>query len=258
MTAPIAILTDFGLSDPYVGIMKGVIMGIAPGIPIVDVSHGVPPQDLLVAALQLDAAVDYFPPGTLFLVVVDPGVGSERAVVAASIAGKRFVCPDNGVLSAVLERHPAAAIVRVQEPRLQLARPSRTFHGRDLMAPAAAHWQAGVPQGDLGPPQGELLRLPIPAAHTEGDLVVGEGLFADHFGNLVTSIRQQQLPRRGFVLVGPHRLPLVGTYADQPQGSALALVGSTGRLEISVNGGSAVLQLGISAGDAVLVQDLEA
>ena len=249
----IAILSDFGLSDPYVGVMKGVILGLAPDTPVLDLTHGVPPQDVLAGALMLDGAVDYFPPGTIFLCVVDPGVGSERAVLAARLGPWCFVCPDNGLLSAVLERHPLRGAVAATEPTFHLPEPGRTFHGRDIMAPVAAHWARGESMERFGPSLARPLQLPLPRAQDADGRLLGQALYLDRFGNVITSIRREQLRRGDQVQVGELRLELVGTYAEVDPGAPLALVGSTGRLELSLRGGDAARQLGIARGDPVVV-----
>lgn len=252
MPPAIAVLTDFGLRDPYVGIMKGVIAGIAPAVRTIDISHGVPPQDVLVGALWLDGAADWFPRDTIFLAVVDPGVGSARRVVACELDGQHFVCPDNGLLTALLQRRSCGGAVVASERRFHLPGGSSTFHGRDIMAPVAAHLAAGVPLQLLGPPAGELVRLELPRARQALDMIVGEVLYVDHFGNLITSILASELKPDMVVKVGAAQLPLVKTYAELPQGEPLALVGSTGRLEVSVRDGSAAESLEAGVGDAII------
>ncbi len=249
----IAILTDFGVSDPYVGVMKGVILGLAPNVPVLDLSHGVPPQDVLAGALLLDGAVDYFPPDTIFLCVVDPGVGSERAVLAARLGPWRFVCPDNGLLSAVMERYALGVAVAATQPAFHLPGPSRTFHGRDIMAPVAAHWACGETMERFGPTLDRPQRLALPRAREAAGRLLGQALYTDHFGNVITSIRGDQLRAGDRVQVGELALELVGTYAEVAPGAPLALVGSTGRLEISLRGGDAARQLAIGRGDPVVV-----
>ncbi len=253
MPPTLAILTDFGITDPYVGIMKGVVAGIAPGTPVVDITHGVPPQDVLVGSLLLGSAVPWFPDGTIFLVVVDPGVGSSRRVVACRLGPWTFVCPDNGLLSDVLGRNALHGAVVASDQRFHLPNPSHTFHGRDIMAPVAAHLATGVDLEALGPPAGELQVLDIPSPRRELDMLVGEGLYVDHFGNIVTNILGRDLRPGVFVQVAEHRVPLVDTYAEVEPGSFLALVGSTGRLEISLNGGSASALLRAGQGAPVIV-----
>jgi S-adenosylmethionine hydrolase len=258
MPATIAVLTDFGTQDPYVGIMKGVMARIAPDARVVDISHGVPPQDVLVGALWLDSAIDWFPEDTIFLIVVDPGVGSARRVVACEAGGRRFVCPDNGLLSAVEQRLSMERAVVASEARFHLPGGSSTFHGRDIMAPVAAHLASGVALERLGPAAGALERLELPRARRALDMVVGEVLYVDHFGNLITSVMGSELPPGARVEVDGQRLPLARTYAEVEPGQPLALVGSTGRLEISLRDGSAAAALELGVGEAVIITGVEA
>lgn len=252
MPPTIAVLTDFGTQDPYVGIMKGVIARIAPGAVVVDLSHGVPPQDVLVGALWLDGAVDWFPDDTIFLCVVDPGVGSARRIVACDIGGQRFVGPDNGLLSAVRQRRALGCAVVASDSHFHLPGGSSTFHGRDIMSPVAAHLASGVSLDALGPPAGELVQLELPRARSAMDMVVGEVIYVDHFGNLITSILGSELPAAVEIRVGEGSVPRVRTYAEVRPGEPLALVGSTGRLELSVRDGSAAAVLELGPGDAVI------
>jgi S-adenosylmethionine hydrolase len=252
MPPTIALLTDFGTQDPYVGIMKGVIASAAPQARVIDISHGVPPQDVLVGALWLDSALDWFPADTIFLVVVDPGVGSERRVVACEIGTQRFVGPDNGLLSAVLQRRALGRAVATTEARFHREGGSDTFHGRDIMAPVAAWLALGTPLDSLGPPVDSLQRLVIPEARRVEGMTVGEVLYSDHYGNLITSITADQLEPGQRVRIGSHSVPLLRTYAEVEPGGLLALVGSTKRLEISQRDGSAAATLGVGQGEAVI------
>lgn len=236
---PIALLTDFGLADPYVGIMKGVVAGVAPGVPVIDVTHGVPPQDVRVGALFLDAAWPHFPEGTVFVCVVDPGVGTPRRPLVASAAGRLFVGPDNGLLS-LLPR----AIYRELAAPWGLPTRSRTFHGRDLFAPAAARLAAGTDFSKAGPVVDDVVRLSLPEARDGA----GEVLWVDGYGNAVTNLPGAD---HGHVEVAGRTLPIVRAYADVPVGTAVALTGSTGRLEVAVREGSAAAELGIAAGTSV-------
>lgn len=270
MTAPIITLTtDFGTRDPWVGIMKGVILGICPEARLVDLSHDIAPQDVLEGALCLGAAAPFFPPGTIHLAVVDPGVGGARRPLALTVAGRRYVGPDNGLFTFVLE----GAFERAREgPReewsavelaaaeYRLAPVSRTFHGRDIFAPAAAWLAAGVPLERLGPAVGDPVRLPLPSARSRPGEVVGEVIGADRFGNLVTSVRDEDLAKLG----GPGALLVevadravgapVGAYSDATPGQLGALVGSTGRLEIFAREASAQTMLGAGRGAVVRVR----
>jgi hypothetical protein len=266
MNPVITLTTDFGTRDSYVGVMKGVILGICPTAQVVDISHEIPPQNIAAAAFVLRTAVPYFPPGTVHLVVVDPGVGSERQPVAFATPEAVFVGPDNGIFGALWqqarERWSAAAVqaVRLEEPRFRRPDVSATFHGRDIFAPAAAHLAAGVPLQDLGPPLDELLHLPTQQPTWETDTsLVGAVVYIDHFGNCITNITAAHLEQLGApehltATVRTHHLPLAHTYASVSPGEALALVGSSGHLEIAVRDGSASHTLAITPGTAVKVE----
>ena len=249
--AQVVMLTDFGTRDPYVGIMRGVMSRIAPAVRVQDLTHGVPPQQVLVGSLWLAGSLEFFPEGTLFLCVVDPGVGSERRVLASAAGSWLFVAPDNGLLSAVWQRYPAHHTVSVENPAMRLPTVSATFHGRDIMAPAAAYLALGRPIQELGPPLEHPTRLHLPVARRQGDRLVGEVLYVDHFGNAITSLTAKEVQGHDAVWVAGSRLPHVRTYAHVPPGQPLALVGSVGRLEISVNGGSAARSLGLEPGTRV-------
>lgn len=250
----IALLTDFGLDDPYVGIMKGVIAGIAPEANVIDITHGVPPQDVRTGALFLEQASRYFPEGTVFVAVVDPGVGSARAPLALEARGQLFVGPDNGLLSWV---RPRGRAVVLQTANYLGQTISQTFHGRDIFAPAAAHLANGVPLEHLGPSKSDLVDLPWPEPRSEGGGLAGAVIAIDRFGNLITNITA-----RDWDAVHDHQLiagaftalELRTSYAEVPAGSPLAIVGSYGFVEIAVNGGSAHQVLGLAAGDEVLVR----
>jgi hypothetical protein len=238
----IALLTDFGLADPYVGAMKGVIAGIAPGMPVIDVTHGVPPQDVRVGALFLDAAWPWFPPGTVFVCVVDPGVGTRRRPIVVSAADRLFVGPDNGLLSLLPD--PIFRRIDVAGPL-----PSRTFHGRDLFSPIAARLATGaLAFVDVGPLVDDAVRIDIPAPRAETDGWSGEVLYVDGFGNAITNLAGTD---SGSVEVSGERLPVVTAYGDAPPGGLVALTGSTNRLEVAQRDGSAAATLGLRPGATV-------
>lgn len=240
----IALLTDFGYLDPYVGIMKGVIASIAPGVPILDITHGVPPQDVLVAAIHLEAAWRYFPTGTVFVVVVDPEVGGGRRALVATAQGRHFVAPDNGVLTLI----PGALYRRI-DADWGLPEQSRTFHGRDIFAPVAAKLARGAAVDAVGPMVADPVMLAVPYPERG----YGEVLYADHYGNVVTN-----LPGRdsGWVHVMGQVVEVRATYADVEQGEVVALTGSTGRLEIAVRNGSAAEILGLQPGHPVIYEEV--
>ena len=261
MTAPIVTLTtDFGTRDPWVGIMKGVILGIVPTARLVDLSHDIAAQDVLEGALCLEAAAPFFPRSTIHLAVVDPGVGSARRAIAVRAGGQYYVGPDNGLLSlAFVQALAPVTAVELTAAEYRLSPLSRTFHGRDLFAPAAAHLAAGIPLERFGPPITDPVRLVLPVPRREGDLVRGEVLGVDRFGNLVTSLRGEDLSG---VVSSALRVEIgevglgapVSAYADAPPGGLGAIVGSTGRLEIFARDGSAHAMLGQGRGARVVVR----
>lgn len=242
----IALLTDFGLKDHYVGVMKGVMLGICPDATLVDITHDIPPQDIAAAAEELAAARPYFPPRTIFLVVVDPGVGSTRRAIAVECGGQLFVGPDNGVLSAVTRDEEPWRGVELSNPQYWRLEMSRTFEGRDRFAPAAAWLATGVEITALGPPIDHAVRVDVAAPRRDGTTIEGRVRRVDRFGNLVTDIPAADIAGIAHpqVEIGGRLIDrIVHTYADVPAQSLCALVGSTGFLEIAVNGGSAAAAL---------------
>lgn len=256
----ITLTTDFGSTDGYVAQMKGVILGINPEAVLVDVTHSIPPQDILAGARQLDEVVDAFPPGTIHVGVVDPGVGTARSLIGVEAGGMRFVAPNNGMLSLVLQRWARSRAHRLSVPRFRRANISQTFHGRDILAPAAAHWSLGIDLAEFGPclQPGEIVDIPLRKSRQAENAVHGEVVSIDHFGNLTTNISVNELPAADNnsleILIGSKKLPgLHSTYASVPPGEPLALIGSSGKLEIAVNGGSAASVLSSAIGAAVTV-----
>jgi len=255
----VALLTDFGSADHYVGAMKGVLLGICPDATLVDVTHDGQPHDVLAGSLELGATYRFFPGGTIFLAVVDPGVGSTRRAIAMEVGDYRFVAPDNGLLTCVLDGREPDRTVELTEPRFARATVSRTFEGRDRFAPAAGWLAAGVDLAALGNPLSTVVRLAIPAPCVESDTVHGEVMRVDRFGNLVTNIGRGLFDTfRGSsairIEVGTHAIEcLASTYADVEPGAACALFGSTDHLEIACNGESAEQRLGIGRGALVRV-----
>ena len=254
MPPVIALLSDFGVRDHYAGTMKGVMLGICPEAVFVDVSHEVPAHDILHGALQLAAAYRYFPSGTVFLAVVDPGVGSMRRGVAAEAGDYRFVAPDNGLLTAVFQQAPPRRVVELTERRYARPTVSRTFEGRDRFAPAAAWLARGVQVSALGRPLAEYHRLDIPVPVASPDALVGAVLLIDRFGNAVTNIDRRTFER--FAAAGPVAIStagtpiprLVDTYADIASGEVAALFGSTEHLELAAHSASAADALGLQRG----------
>lgn len=254
----VTLTTDFGLSDPYVGMMKGVILGIAPQARIVDLTHGVQPQSVEQADFLLGGCLGYFPPGVIHLVVVDPGVGSERRALA--VAGERalYVAPDNGVLTRAMVLDPPHRIVEVNAEAYRLPQVSETFHGRDVFAPAAAHLAAGVPLEQLGPSVSDPVRLDIspPVQRPDGS-ATGRVCHIDRFGNCVTDIPGNWVRAdcEWRLDIGKRKqIAFQTAYASVRPGCAVAVVGGTGYVEIAVRNGNAARELGIRIGDRALLR----
>jgi S-adenosylmethionine hydrolase len=256
----IALLTDFGTQDHYAGTMKGVMLGICPDATLVDITHDIPPHDVLAGALELAAACKYFPAGTIFVAVVDPGVGSARRGVAVDVGDYRFVAPDNGVLTQVLRETPAKKIVELTERRYARPTVSRTFEGRDRFAPAAAWLAKGTQFPALGRPVTEIHKLDIPLPEALADSISGVVLRVDRFGNLVTNIDRKTVERlvQGSAIAihaDDHRIErLVATYAELPADGVGALFGSTDHLELAAPSSSAAARLRLARGAQVTVK----
>lgn len=257
MSKVISLLTDFGLADGYVGIMHGIILSICPDAQIVDISHGIAAQDVRHAAYVLYISYPYFPKDTVHVVVVDPGVGSERRAIAIRTPVGHFVAPDNGVLSYVLAHEQVLEAVELTNSRYWLPRVSATFHGRDIFSPVGAHLLRGVPVSELGRPVSDLVTFPLPAAERRSDgRLIGHVLHIDRFGNIITDIRQDELPLDGGVEVRIRDCHIRGvrmTYATVPEGERVALISSDGLLEIAVRNGNAARELDVQAGEEVIV-----
>jgi S-adenosylmethionine hydrolase len=257
----IALLSDFGLVDHYVGAMKGAVLTVCPDATLVDVVHELPAHDVEAGALALDASYRHFPAGTVFLAVVDPGVGTERRPVALGAGRWLFVGPDNGLFTLVLETHPHARVHLLANPMLYRLPVSPVFHGRDLFAPTAGHLARGLPLEEVGPRVEDPVRLAARRATRTGAGLEGTILRADRFGNLVTSVAETDLEAlagpdlgRLEVVMGGTSLPFVRAYGEVGEGSACALLGSSGRLEIAVNRGRADALPGSGRGQPVLVR----
>ena len=259
MRPVIALLTDFGTRDHYAGTMKGVMLGICPDITIVDITHDVEPHDVVDASLQLAAAYRFFPAGTIFVAVVDPGVGSSRRGLAAEVGDYRFVAPDNGVLTSVFRDLAPRRVVELTERRYARPTVSRTFEGRDRFAPAAAWLARGIQLPALGRPVSDPQLLDIPVPEEVGDTLRGAVLRIDRFGNVVTNIDRRLFERFSqgrnvSMTAGGHPVArLVATYAEMPGGEPCALFGSSDHLELAVSVGRATDLLSLRRGDPVLV-----
>ncbi len=259
----ITLLTDFGDADGYVGAMKGVIAKRAPQVPVIDLAHGLAPGDIVAAGEVLAATAGLFPAESIHVVVVDPGVGTGRRAVALLCDDQLYLAPDNGVLSGVLEQaNGRVAAVCIDNPAFWRQPVAATFHGRDIFAPVAAHLALGVPLGSIGSTidPDSLVRLPPARVAWSGGRVEGEIVRFDRFGNAITSLQRHHLARVNMdqtalrVELAGLDLPLSTTYGDAAEGEPVAVVGSGGRLEISVRGASARERLGLAAGGTVSVR----
>ena len=262
MPSLIALLTDFGLQDSYVGAMKGVIAGIAPQAQVIDLSHAVPPQDVQAAAFALLTSYDDFPSGTIFCCVVDPEVGSGRAAVALRLEPYTFVFPDNGLLTPLLHETSAVRAVHLDRPEYHHSKASRTFHGRDVFAPVSAHLAVGASLDELGSPfdPSGLRRLEWPEPHVSKDGFTAQVLHVDRFGNLVTNLEGWRLEpplHRWQVRCSSTTVTgIATTFAEVRPGEAVAYIGSSGYLELALRQDSAADAWGVRRGAAVRVQHL--
>ena len=254
----IAFLTDFGTRDHYAGVLKGVVLAINPDATLVDLSHDLPPHDIVFAAQELAATCRFFPPGTIFVVIVDPGVGSARRAIAAEAGEWRFVAPDNGVLTAVFQDAPPRKVVELTERRYARPTVSRTFEGRDRFAPAAAWISKGVQLSAFGRPVTDYRMIELPRPVVSDGLVRGVVVRIDRFGNVVTNLDRrscEKLTESGGTVtltVGGRTINrLVSTYAEIGAGEIGAVFGSTDHLECAAASASAADELGVAVGDPV-------
>jgi S-adenosyl-L-methionine hydrolase (adenosine-forming) len=243
----IALLSDFGLQDVYVGAIKGAIARIDPTLTVIDLTHDIPPQNLAAARFCLLEAYPYFPAGTVYIAVVDPGVGSQRRGAAIEVAGGYLVGPDNGIFSGILSTAPALAAVELTNPNYWRSPfPSTTFHGRDIFAPAGAFLASGTPLHQLGNPidPATLVRLPLLEPQITAVGITGCIQYVDRFGNLMTNIPAAAVAGKSWsVVVGDRLIPSSKTYSDVRLGEVIVLIGSHGWVEIAVNCGHAQSQL---------------
>ncbi|MEX2216392.1 MAG: SAM-dependent chlorinase/fluorinase [Phycisphaeraceae bacterium] len=260
----ITLTTDFGLGDIYVGVMKGVIHSIAPKATVIDITHDIAPQDLLGAALALEASTSYFPPGTIHVAVVDPGVGSfRRAVAIRTRRGDTCIGPDNGLFSLVLAHDPMDLAIELNRADFHRKPVSSTFHGRDVFAPVAAHLAQGANLKDVGSAIADPVRIDIPAPRIIDDRTVhAEVLHVDRFGNLITNLIGERLSvwvgdekeHLTIDVAGRRILGLSRTFADAIEGQPVAYIGSGGRLEIAVRNGSAAGEMKVKRHAEVIIR----
>ena len=257
-TPLITLTTDFGLRDPYVATLKGTIYAINADLQVVDLSHEIPPQDILEGALFLAAALPHFAEGSIHVAVVDPGVGTERHPIALRAGGQVLVCPDNGLATLFLQEYPLQEARIITNPRCMREFVSATFHGRDIFAPTAAQLACGMPLAEVGGELDTIVSLHVPRARKEGGNIAGEIVHVDRFGNCITNIHHSMLhdvvPSR--IQAGAAIVPggLHATYAEVQPGEPVVLFSSSGHLEIAVNVGSAWERLGLRKGDAVSIE----
>ena len=262
MTDPPALVTlttDFGEQDAYVAAMKGVILSRAPRTAVIDLSHAIPPQACFEAAYFLAGAVPWFPPGAVHVVVVDPGVGTERRAIAARWRDQILIAPDNGVLTLLDQQRPLDAVRRIDHPDCRLEPMSATFHGRDLFAPTAGLIAAGFPFKRVGPLLADPVHLPLARPETRPEGIVGAVIHIDRFGNAITNLPADRFSGDQPVRITAGTVEVTDirrTYGDAAPGETLALIGSTGHLEIAVNQGHAAQRLGLHRGMAVWVRPI--
>lgn len=259
----ITLTTDFGTDSPYVAQMKGVILSLQAEATIVDITHAIPPQQIAPGALALRAATPHFPPGSIHVAVVDPGVGTARKIVYAEIGGRHYIAPDNGLLSLLAEREGVGQLRSVTNRALWRPEVSATFHGRDIMAPVAAHLSRGLDPAQVGEELDDLQPLDWPRPAIGDKEIAGQVAAVDAFGNLITNIEAAELatlsrePAALEVELANRRIVgLVSTYGEQANGALVALIGSSGALEVAVVGGSAATRLGGSVGMPVTVRQV--
>lgn len=259
MTKPtIALLTDFGTRDHYAGVLKGVVLSICPDATVVDLSHDLPAHDIPFAALELAATYKYFPAGTIFLVVVDPGVGTARRGLAAEAGEWKFVAPDNGVLTEVFHEIAPKKVVELTERKYARPTVSRTFEGRDRFAPAAAWLAKGILLPALGRQVSDYQLLALPRPKVDGAVLHGAVVRLDRFGNVVTNIDRKTCEKFGqgpvqVTIAGRTIAKIVSTYSEIAAGELGALFGSTDHLEFAAHAASAAEVLGVRVGDPVVV-----
>ncbi len=259
----LTLTTDFGLKDGNVGVMKGVIWGIAPRCRIADISHQISPQNVREAALILARSAPYFPRDTVHVVVVDPGVGTARRPIAARLGHQNYIAPDNGILSLLLEKAVKAGdvveLVHLNNPRFWRPDVSHVFHGRDIFAPTGAHLASGVPLVAMGTKIDDPVRIDFPQPIPGNNGFHGEIIHIDHFGNLSTNIRVEDMGWVEHIQIelGDVKIPgLYHTFGELAPGALMALYGSTGNLIISEVNGSAAARLNAKIGDPVEIEYL--
>jgi S-adenosylmethionine hydrolase len=255
----VTLTTDFGVSSPYVAQMKAVLLSLSSGIRIIDITHGIHSQNVAEGAVVLADVTPLFPAGTIHIAVIDPGVGTARRLLFTECSGQKYLLPDNGLLTLVARKNPPNLLISLENCKYWRPEVCSTFHGRDILAPVAAHICLGVSPGDLGPQVTDFVRLPWPDAAIGPGRIAGHIIYVDSLGNLITNITRQQLTQIGPLgdsevsLLGKTIVGIGSTYADSPPGSLVALCDSQGRLEIAMVNGNAARELATLPGAAVEV-----
>ncbi len=252
----LTLLTDFGTQDGFIGVMKGVIWGICPNVKIADLSHEIEPQNLLQGAVTLSRVAPFFPAGTVHVAVIDPGVGTARRTIAAQLGNQRYVAPDNGLLTPLIqdaeEQHLPITFVTLDNPDYWLKSITGTFHGRDLFAPVGAHLAAGVPLEKLGTPIDNPVRLDMPTPEKTDTGWIAHITLIDHFGNIRTDLRADKVSANAKIRIAGVEIDgLVKSYGHREAGTLVALGDSGGYLEVAVVNGNAAKRLGVKVGDEV-------
>ena len=256
----ITLTTDFGTTDIFVGLMKGVILSINPDAKVIDITHDIEPQYVYAGAFLLSSAYRYFPQGTIHVGVIDPGVGSERRAIAVETERYYFVAPDNGLLSYALCKEKVCCAVNLTNPKYFLPQISNTFHGRDIFAPVAAHLSRGVALNSLGKRITNIARIPISTPDTSESEIVGQIIYVDRFGNLITNISQRlfesvQNGRDFMIFVKDRQIQRIcRAYAESSAGELLGIFSSFGNLEIAINEGNAAESLEVKRGDSIKIR----
>jgi hypothetical protein len=255
----ITLTTDYGLTDPFVGVMKGVILGIHPEARIIDLTHGIPPQDIQRASFIIADSFRFFPRGSIHVVVVDPGVGTHRRPIAVSALGYRFIAPDNGVLTEIISMDANARVYQLNQEEYFLDGPRGTFDGRDVFAPIAAWLDKGKSLEDVGEPMPDPVTIDLPTAEVRASEISGQVIHIDSFGNAITNIRTTEISTLG---EGPFRVKVKGSeagvvrcYEDGACDILHALINSSGLLEVFLDRANAAETLGIKVGDTVTISD---
>lgn len=255
----VTLTTDFGISSPYVAQMKGVLLSLCPNVRLIDITHGIHPQNVAEGAVVLADVAPLFPAGSLHVAVIDPGVGTKRKLLYAEAGGQKYLLPDNGLLTLVARQNPPSVLIALENRAYWQPKVCSTFHGRDILAPCAAHLCRGLSPTDLGPQVTDFVHLPWPDAATGRGRIAGHIIYVDSLGNLITNITNEQLAPMGALaesevsLLGKTIIGIGNAYADSPPGTLIALCDSHGRLEIAMVNGNAARELAALPGTAVEV-----